>query len=138
MPQPSKQLSFSDSDSDRDLPVPNGSSRKKSAPKRPGLYHHASKSFKSFHNLVALANSHDEYSEGKKSVWRDVGQPPVPLNTLRLCLEHASRGALSEFGLKVIFLPFLTRFVGAGILAGAFRGGINLFLLIFRVIRAPR
>lgn len=60
------------------------------------VYSHASKSFE---NLIALANDQERWEDvqkvAKKAVWRDVGEPPIPLDTFRLCVQHASWGALS-------------------------------------------
>ncbi|KAF9516869.1 hypothetical protein BS47DRAFT_1371618 [Hydnum rufescens UP504] len=65
--------------------------------------------------------SRDVQKVAKKAVWRDVGEPPIPLDTFRLCIKHATWGALR-----------------AGFLAGAIRSGVNLFLLLFRVLRTPK
>lgn len=55
---------------------------------------------KSFENLVALANDQERLNAmskvARKAVWRDVGEPPVQLETFLECLEHASRGGLRE------------------------------------------
>ena len=60
-----------------------------------------SRASKSFENLIALANDQERWEDvqkvAKKAVWRDVGEPPIPLDTFRLCIEHASWGALSLF-----------------------------------------
>lgn len=49
----------------------------------------------SFENLVALANYEERLREARKIVWRDRGERPVELQTLRECVEHATKGALS-------------------------------------------
>lgn len=124
---------------------------------------------KSFENLVALANDQERLNAmskvARKAVWRDVGEPPVQLETFLECLEHASRGGLRESSFCLLgtqppellggyrierntytvqwpgqFFGWLVRvpLLGAAILAGTIRSGVNIFLLIFRIIRAPR
>ncbi len=61
------------------------------------LYEHASKSLNLFHNLVALANEQDGWGDPSKSVWREAGQPPKPLNTIQACFEHAGNGAIRGY-----------------------------------------
>ncbi len=55
---------------------------------------------KSFENLIALANDQERWKNmkagAKKAVWRDVGEPPIPIDDLQECLEHALRGGMSE------------------------------------------
>lgn len=126
---------------------------------------------KSFENLIALANDQERRDAvskvARKAVWRDVGEPPVQLDTLWECLEHASRGGLREFSSLCCLLstracctvargschqtsysrtvitfdcnisPFFSK-LGAGMLAGAIRSGVNIFLLLFRIMRAPK
>lgn len=66
---------------------------------------------KSFENLVALANDQERLNAARKvarkAVWRDVGEPPVYLDTLRECLEHASKGALREFSFTSIWVSLI-------------------------------
>ncbi|GJJ06876.1 hypothetical protein Clacol_001072 [Clathrus columnatus] len=76
---------------------------------------------RSFENLVALANDQERWQDARKMVWRDRGEPAVELATLKNCLEHALRGSIR-----------------AGALAFAIRSGFNLFLFLFRILRAPR
>jgi len=58
--------------------------------------------FKSFENLVALANDQERWKleevgkVGKQLVWRDVGEAPVLLERFRECLEHAGIGGFRE------------------------------------------
>src|SRR5258708_27548619 len=55
---------------------------------------------KSFENLIALANDQERWKNmkagAKKAVWRDLGEPPIPIGDLQECLEHALRGGISE------------------------------------------
>ena len=48
----------------------------------------------SFENLVVLANYEEHLREARKVVWRDRGEPPVELQDLGECFEHACRGGL--------------------------------------------
>ncbi|KAG8919658.1 hypothetical protein FRC00_011052, partial [Tulasnella sp. 408] len=53
--------------------------------------------YTSYNNLVSLANAQEGLMEsGKKLVWRDPGEPPVILETLRECLVYALRGGFRE------------------------------------------
>ncbi|KAG8957389.1 hypothetical protein FRC03_010200 [Tulasnella sp. 419] len=77
--------------------------------------------YKSFENLVVLSNYQEVRKVGKKLVWRDKGEPPVLLESLRDCAEHAGTGALR-----------------AGILAFTARSGVNIFLLLFTLARTSK
>ena len=63
--------------------------------------------FKSFDNLVSLANDQERWRiadvtrVGRSLVYRDVGEPPVLLESVRECAEHAGAGAIRAF-----FIPF--------------------------------
>ena len=50
----------------------------------------------SFDNLVMLANYEERLREAKKVLWRDRGEKPVEVCDKWECVEHASRGGLSE------------------------------------------
>ncbi|KAF8324556.1 uncharacterized protein EI90DRAFT_2976948 [Cantharellus anzutake] len=80
---------------------------------------------KSFDNLIALANDRERWDNmkagAKKVMWRDVGEPPIPIDNFQECLEHALRGGIR-----------------AGLLAGAIRAGVNIFLLLFKILRKPK
>ncbi|KAJ7211172.1 hypothetical protein GGX14DRAFT_623662 [Mycena pura] len=75
----------------------------------------------SFENLVALANYQERLKEARKIVWRDRGQPPVDLLTLKDCLEHAGAG-----GLRSATLAF------------NIRASFNLVLALIRIHKVPR
>jgi len=57
-----------------------------------------SQGFKSFENLVALANAQERWNlrDTRKLVWRDTGDPPVLLETLSECIKHGTQGGLRE------------------------------------------
>ncbi|KDQ15512.1 hypothetical protein BOTBODRAFT_108502 [Botryobasidium botryosum FD-172 SS1] len=74
----------------------------------------------SFENLVALANDQERWHDARRMVWRDRGEPPVVLEGIPEIFEHAWKGGLR-----------------AGILAFGIRSGINMFLLLFKILRAP-
>ncbi|KAG9046168.1 hypothetical protein FS837_004923 [Tulasnella sp. UAMH 9824] len=78
--------------------------------------------YTSYNNLVSLANAQEGLMEsGKKLVWRDPGEPPVILETLRECLVYALRGGFRAAGL-----------------AYGIRSGINLFLTLFTLLKRPK
>ncbi|KAG8863371.1 hypothetical protein FRB96_008863 [Tulasnella sp. 330] len=79
-----------------------------------------------YNNQVALANALEVWNNisletGKKLVWRDHGDPPVLLENLRDCVKHGALGGLR-----------------AGSIAYGIRAGINVFLLLVRVLRYPK
>lgn len=76
---------------------------------------------RSFENLVALTKDQEFRREAKKLVWRDKGEHPTELETLEECFNHAWAGGKR-----------------AGTLAFGIRAGVNLFLLLFRILRTPR
>lgn len=67
-------------------------------PSTPSVYYF--RASKSFENLVSLANDQERWKAAskaaKKAVWRDKGEPPVPLDSFTMCLDHATRGALRK------------------------------------------
>ncbi|KZS87541.1 hypothetical protein SISNIDRAFT_491000 [Sistotremastrum niveocremeum HHB9708] len=72
----------------------------------------------SFENLVALANDQERLREARKIIWRDRGDPVVEVTNLEECLDHALKGGIR-----------------AGTLGFGIRGGVNLFILLFRIVR---
>ncbi|KAF8602661.1 hypothetical protein BDV93DRAFT_557422 [Ceratobasidium sp. AG-I] len=76
---------------------------------------------RSFENLVALAKDQELRKEARRLVWRDKGEHPTDLETLEECLQHAWKGGKR-----------------AGTLAFGIRSGVNVFLLLFRVLRTPK
>lgn len=72
----------------------------------------------SFENLVVLANYEERLKEARKMVWRDRGEPAVDVGDLWECLEHGTRGGLSEFHfnllrLEEVFTGMVMMVVGA-------------------------
>ncbi|KAG8893096.1 hypothetical protein FRC00_011041 [Tulasnella sp. 408] len=103
--------------------------------------------YTSYNNLVSLANAQEGLMEsGKKLVWRDPGEPPVILETLRECLVYALRGGFREFDpvlalserLRDRPLTTFCRLEGAAGLAYGIRSGINLFLTLFTLLKRPK
>ncbi|KAB5594149.1 hypothetical protein CTheo_2365 [Ceratobasidium theobromae] len=76
---------------------------------------------RSFENLVALARDQEFRRGAKKLVWRSRGENPANLKTFEECFNHAWKGGKR-----------------AGTLAFGIRAGVNLFLLLFRVLRTPK
>ncbi|KAG9035196.1 hypothetical protein FRB95_011930 [Tulasnella sp. JGI-2019a] len=79
-----------------------------------------------YNNQVALANALEVWNNmsletGKQLVWRDHGEPPVLLETLKHCIEHGAFGGIRAAGI-----------------AYGIRAGINVFLLIIRVLQYPK
>ncbi|KDN49260.1 hypothetical protein RSAG8_01962, partial [Rhizoctonia solani AG-8 WAC10335] len=87
----------------------------------PGTWTPKNIATRSFENLVALARDQELRREAKKLVWRDKGEHPTELTTVEECFNHAWKGGKR-----------------AGTLAFGIRAGVNLFLLLFRIIRTPR
>ncbi|CUA67828.1 hypothetical protein RSOLAG22IIIB_03258 [Rhizoctonia solani] len=87
----------------------------------PGAWTPKSIATRSFENLVALARDQELRREAKKLVWRDRGEHPTELSTIEACFNHAWKGGKR-----------------AGTLGFGIRAGVNLFLLLFRIIRTPR
>ncbi|KAJ1309232.1 hypothetical protein OPQ81_004899 [Rhizoctonia solani] len=87
----------------------------------PGTWTPKNIATRSFENLVALARDQELRREAKKLVWRDRGEHPAELTTVEDCFKHAWKGGKR-----------------AGTLAFGIRAGVNLFLLLFRIIRTPR
>ncbi|KAG8792198.1 hypothetical protein FRC12_006835 [Ceratobasidium sp. 428] len=76
---------------------------------------------RSFENLVALAKDQELRRATRKLVWRDKGEHPTELETLEDCFKHAWKGGQR-----------------AGTLAFGIRSGVNMFLLLFRILRTPK
>lgn len=94
---------------------------------------------RSFENLVALAKDQEFRKEAKKLVWRDKGEHPAELETLEECFNHAWAGGKREYLKKhELSLNNVSLCAGAGTLAFSIRAGVNLFLLLFRILRTPR
>jgi len=95
MPKPPKDIALSNFNGDRN--AEQQSWRRPSIAPEVNVMRRASKSFE---NLIALANDQERLGAmskvARKAVWRDTGEPPVQLDTLSECLEHASRGGLRE------------------------------------------
>ncbi|CAE6474779.1 unnamed protein product [Rhizoctonia solani] len=87
----------------------------------PGTWTPKNIATRSFENLVALARDQELRKEAKKLVWRDKGEHPTELTTVEECFNHAWKGGKR-----------------AGTLGFGIRAGVNLFLLLFRIIRTPR
>ncbi|KAG8713477.1 hypothetical protein FRC11_012026 [Ceratobasidium sp. 423] len=87
----------------------------------PGTWTPKNIATRSFENLVALARDQELRREAKKLVWRTRGEHPAELTTVVDCFNHAWKGGKR-----------------AGTLAFGIRAGVNLFLLLFRIIRTPR
>ena len=73
-------------------------------------------------------------------MWRDRGEPATELNNVQECWDHAFQGGLrkSNFFSRYAVEGLTRLFVGAGSLAFGIRSGVNLFLLLFRILKIPK